>query len=321
MARFCFRTAPLSRREFVRVVLQGATIAAAGGIASGVGAATQNLKLGNIPIVNFAAVYRLRAISKDFGFDIEFVNFPSGTERLNALAAGYIDGAGTGVTQPILLRSKGVPLKIVSDLSRKGKGLIVGSAIQKFGDLRGKDIGSVPGSGPDIFLRQKLTDEGLNPERDVNLVNIDFLQMPTAVLGGRVAAASSNEPQVASFEAKGGRVLSYLGDTKLGDIDGVMNFPDSFVKKDRGLAKAVVAALARASRELQSDPNLVVETMADVVKVEKDVIRRSLKNLQFTIKPDAKALANLATVMSDMKLIERAPAVDEYLDMSLVEGL
>jgi len=64
-----------------------------------------------------------------------------------------------------------------------------------------------------------------------------------------------------------------------------------------------------------------VETMADVVKVEKDVIRRSLKNLQFTIKPDAKALANLATVMSDMKLIERAPAVDEYLDMSLVEGL
>ena len=321
MTKFSFRTAMISRRKFVGLTLQGAAVASLGSMANAANGATQNLKLGNIPIVNFAAVYRLRAIAKDFGFEVEFVNFPSGTERLNALAAGYIDGAGTGVTQPILLRSKGVPLRIVSDLSRKGKGLIIGSGIQKFADLRGKDIGSVPGSGPDIFLRQKLSDEGLNPERDVNLVNIDFLQMSTAVLGGRVAAASSNEPQIASFESKGGRVLSYLSDTKLGDIDGVMNFPDSFIKKDRGLAKAVVAGLARATRELHADPNLVVATMADVVKVDKDVILRSLKNLEFTIKPDAKALANLAATMKEMKLIEREPAVDEYLDLSLVEGL
>lgn len=319
MTTFAFRTAPLTRREFVELLFKGGVAASLSGYGATALGATQTLKLGNIPVVNFAAVYRLRSISKDFGFHVEFINFPSGTERLNALAAGYIDGAGTGVTQPILLRSKGVPIKIVSDLSRKGKGLIVGSAIQKFADLRGKDIGSVPGSGPDIFLRQKLTEEGFNPDRDVNLVNIDFLQMPTAVLSGRVAAASGNEPQIANFEAKGGRVLSYLSDTRLGDIDGVMNFPDSFIKKDRGLAKAVVAALAKATQELQRDPNLVVETMADVVKVERDVIRRSLKNLTFTIRPDAKALSNLAATMKDMKLIERVPAVQEYLDMSLVE--
>src|SRR3979411_1350225 len=132
MTTFSFRTAPLTRREFVTVVLKGSAALSIGGIAHDALSATQSLKLGNIPVVNFAAVYRLRAISKDFGFEVEFVNFPSGTERLNALAAGYIDGAGTGVTQPILLRSKGVPLKIVSDLSRKGKGLMVGSGIQKF---------------------------------------------------------------------------------------------------------------------------------------------------------------------------------------------
>lgn len=320
MTKFSFRAAALTRREFVELAIKGATAVTLGGAVPGASAAAQALKLGNIPVVNFAAVYRLRAIGKDFGFNVEFINFPNGTERLNALAAGYIDGAGTGVTQPILLRSKGVPIRIVCDLSRKGKGLIVANAVSSFSDLRGKDIGSVPGSGPDIFLRQKLVDEGLNPDKDVNLVNIDFLQMPTAVLSGRVAGASSNEPQIASFEAKGGRVLSYLSDTRLGDIDGVMNFPDSFVKKDRGLARAVVAALARASRELQADPNLVVETMADVVKVEKDVIRRSLKNLTFTVKPDAKALATLGTTMKAMNLIERTPAVEEYLDMSLVEG-
>jgi len=65
----------------------------------------------------------------------------------------------------------------------------------------------------------------------------------------------------------------------------------------------------------------VVETMADVVKVEKDVVRRSLKNLTFSVKPDGKALATLATTMKTMNLIERTPAVEEYLDTSLVEGV
>jgi NitT/TauT family transport system substrate-binding protein len=214
-----------------------------------------------------------------------------------------------------------VPIKIVSDLSRRGKGLIVQNDIEKFSDLRGKDIGSVPGSGPDIFLRQKLAEQGLEAGRDVNLVNVDFLQMPTAVLAGRVAAASAAEPQIASFEAQGGRVLSYLSDTKLGDIDGVMNFPDNFIKRDRGLAKAVVAALAKATLDLQRDPDLVVETMAGVAKVEEDVVRRSLKNLTFSIKPDVKALANLAATMKDMALIERIPSVEEYVDMSLVNEI
>lgn len=317
MSNVTFGVVPFGRRDFMNLALKGSAAIAIGGAAGASLAATSSLKVGNLPVVNFASVYRLRAIAKDFGFGVEFINFPSGTERLNALAAGSIDAAGTGVTQPILLRSKGVPIKIVCDLSRKGKGLIVGSGIQKFADLRGKDIGSVPGSGPDIFLRQKLADEGLKPG-DVNLVNIDFLQMSTAVLAGRVAAASSNEPQIAAFESKGGRVLSYLSDTKLGDIDGVMNFPDDFIKRDRGLAKAVVAALARASKELQADPNLVVSTMADVVNVDKDVVRRSVSNLTFTVKPDSKALGNLAAVMKEMNIIERAPAVDDYLDLSLV---
>lgn len=314
MATSSVRIAPMSRRELLALAVGGLAGYAAPRAA---GAQAKNLKLGNVPVVNFASIYRLRTISKQFGFQVEFVNFPSGTERLNALAAGYIDGAPTGVTQPILLRSKGVPIKIVADTSRKGKGIMAGKTINSFKDLRSKDIGSVPGSGPDIFLRQKLLDEGINPGQDVNLVNVDWLQMAAAVLSGRVAAASGNEPYIADFVLKGGRVLSYLNDTKLGDIDGVMNFPDSFIKKDRELAKAVVAAIAKATQEAR-DPNVVVETMADVVKVDKAVILKSLENMTFSVKPDAKALANLAEAMKSMGLITRVPAVDEYLDMSLV---
>jgi len=323
MSKFSVRIGTLDRRAFMGSALKGvAGLMMAGAGRGAFGAdALKPLKLGNIAIVNFAPVYRFKAIAKNYGFDVEFVNFPSGTERLNALAAGYIDGSPSGSTQPILLRSKGVPIKIVCDIAHKGKGLMVGSAVRTFADLRGKDIATVRGATTDIWLRQKLMDEGLDPDRDVNLVNLDYLQMANAVQANRVTAASGAEPQIAAFESKGGRVLSYLTETKLGDIDAGLCFLDGFIKKDRGLAKAVVAGMAKASHDIQANPDLVPDMMTDIVKVDRDVIRASLKNLSFPIKPDPKALTNLAGILKDMKMIERVPAIDEYLDMSLVNEI
>jgi NitT/TauT family transport system substrate-binding protein len=313
----------MTRREFMTYTAQFASAVTACATAGSVLAAesARKLKVGSIQIVNFAAIYRFRTTAKAYGLDVELVNFPSGTERLNALASGAIDAAPTGSSQPINLRSKGVPIKIVADVVRKGKGLMVATGIQSFNDLRGKDIGTVRGATTDIWLRQKLHDEGLNPDRDVNLVNMDYLQMATAVLAGRVPAASGAEPQIAAFEAKGGRVLSYLTETKLGDIDAVLCFLDAFISKDRVLAKTVVAALAKSSQDLQQNPELVVEMMADALKMDREIIQRSLKNLTFSIKPDPTALANLATAMKELNLIERVPRTDEYLDMSLVNEL
>lgn len=318
MAKRTIKLGTPNRRTF----LSAAGALMLGGFVEGHAAdATRPLKVGSIPIVNFAAIYRFKSIAKQYGFDVDLVNFPSGTERLNALAAGYLDCSPTGSTQPILLRSKGVPIKITSDVCRKGKGLMVAKDITNFADLRGKDIGTVRGATTDIWLRQKLSDEGLNPDRDVNLVNMDYLQMATAVLAGRVAAASGAEPQIAAFEAKGGRVLTYLTDTKLGDIDAVMCFMEAFIQKDRGQAKAIVAALAQASRDLQRDPDLVPAMMAEVVKMDPAIIRRSLKNLAFFVKPDEKALSNLAIAMKDLNLIDRVPDTAEYLDLSLVNEI
>jgi hypothetical protein len=55
--------------------------------------------------------------------------------------------------------------------------------------------------------------------------------------------------------------------------------------------------------------------------MDREIIQRSLKNLTFSIKPDPTALANLATAMKELNLIERVPRTDEYLDMSLVNEL
>ena len=322
MGKFVVRIGGPSRRAFMLNLAKASAALMVGGNASRLLAAdAKTLKLGNIAIVNFASVYRFKEISSQYGFSVEFVNFPSGTERLNALASGYLDGTPSGSTQPIILRSKGVPIRIVCDVVHKGKGLMVAKGIQKFADLKGKDIGNVRGSTTDIWLRQKLAEEGLDPDKDVNLVNMGYLEMANAVLAERVAGASGAEPQIAAFESKGGRVLSYLTETKLGDIDACMCFLDSFIKKDRGLVKAVVAGMAKATQDLQQNPALVPQMMADIVKVDPEIIRKSLKNLTFAVKPDPNALKNLSSIMLRLKLIEREPSIDEYLDMSLVNEI
>lgn len=137
----------------------------------------------------------------------------------------------------------------------------------------------------------------MDPDKDVNLVNMGYLEMANAVLANRVAGASGAEPQIAAFEAKGGRVLSYLTDTKLGDIDACMCFLDSYIKNNRSLAKTVVAGMAKATQDLQQNPNLVPEMMASIVKVDPDIIRKSLNNLTFAVRPNPNALKNLSSTM------------------------
>jgi NitT/TauT family transport system substrate-binding protein len=333
-----------SRRDIIRlafaatggVALGGVLAACANGDGDGNGAApTPTATSGNgngngavdmrdfssaiVPVTNFAGLFRLQAISQErFGFELEFTQFASGTESTEALAAGRVDIAPTGVTQPIILVTQGAPVKIVADTSRLGKGLMVGEGINSFEDLLGQDIGSVGGSGPDIFLRKKLTEEGIDPDADVTLVNVPYLEMPAAVEQGLVAGASGNEPWISVHRQNGGTVLSFLDDTELGDIDGVFSFNQSLLD-DRELAKAFLAAYAEAQDELNDDPDLVVETMEPHLDIDEEILRMSLENLRFTTVPDRDALENLATVMQELGQIETVPAVDDFLDISLIE--
>ncbi|MEO9652084.1 MAG: ABC transporter substrate-binding protein [Roseobacter sp.] len=88
------------------------------------------------------------------------------------------------------LQGGGIEVDLIND------GLIVkeGSGIESFADLKGKTVGHVPGIQWRTITRHLVRAAGLDPDKDVTLVDLAVPQQVPAVLGGSVDATLSLEP-------------------------------------------------------------------------------------------------------------------------------
>ncbi|MZR30706.1 ABC transporter substrate-binding protein [Sneathiella litorea] len=88
------------------------------------------------------------------------------------------------------LQGGGIKINLIND------GLIVqdGSDIKSFADLKGKTIGHVPGIQWRTITKHLVRAAGLDPDKDVKLIDLAVPQQIPAVLGGSVDATLSLEP-------------------------------------------------------------------------------------------------------------------------------
>ena len=88
------------------------------------------------------------------------------------------------------LQGGGIKIDLIND------GLIVksGSPIKSFSDLEGYTIGHVPGIQWRTITRHLIRSSGLDPDKQVKLVDLAVPQQVPAVLGGSVDATLSLEP-------------------------------------------------------------------------------------------------------------------------------
>jgi len=88
------------------------------------------------------------------------------------------------------LQGGGIKVGLIND------GLIVkpDSDIKSFADLRGKKLGHVPGIQWRTISRHMVRASGLDPDKDVTLVDLAVGMQVPAVVGGSVDATLSLEP-------------------------------------------------------------------------------------------------------------------------------
>ena len=174
--------------------------------------------------------------------------FTNPADQKMALLAGSLDLCGTTLAHAIHAASRGEPVVVVAALCNKCSALVVkkDGPIQSIKDLAGKKIGYVPGTMHEILLREALTKNGINPNRDVKLVRVDFFDMGLALARGSIDAFLSGEPFPTLAVLEGyGRILAY---PYYGGGIGTIN-AGMLVKRDT-IAKSPdkVAALVRAQR-------------------------------------------------------------------------
>jgi NitT/TauT family transport system substrate-binding protein len=253
----------------------------------------------------FLPAYRVADDLKAQGIVVKIIEFPSATERVEAVAAGYAQMSYAGLTASILLRARGKDVVVVASTNEKGRALVSRPDIPDIKGLKGKKIGVTFGSIEQMTLIAVLRENGLDANKDVTLINMPATDQPIALSGGSIDAYMGFEPwAVFGVKKFGGKVLSYPYGTSLGAIDSGVETNEAFIKEYPDLVKAVVAAHVKAVKYYQSNPADVIKAGVDNYKVPEDIMKDSMKNVDLTyaIKPDQiKALAKFLIEMGFIK--------------------
>jgi len=147
---------------------------------------------------------------KDAGIDVSVIDIPN---PVSAFAAGEVDIADgdPGTYIPAIVNK--VPIKIVSNMWRnKGAYWIIAKpGIKSFADLKGKKVGAAQATGGmKLTLMEVLSQNGIDPKKDVELIANGFYQTAYATLtSGEVDATIIHQPYATLAEKDGvGHVLA-----------------------------------------------------------------------------------------------------------------
>ena len=259
-------------------------------------------------------------------YELEVLPFTNPGDQKAALLAGELDMTGTTLVTAISAAAAGEPIKVVCSLCNKCSALVVGkdSGIEKEEDLKGKTIAYVPGTMHHALLLDVLERAGLDAEKDVELVRIDFFDMGQALADGTIDAFCSGEPYPSDAILKGyGRVLSYpYFDDSISTINAGMIVTEDTIKNNPELVQALVNAHMKATDYLQENQDVWFEKSYEF-GTTKEIMEISSQNIELCGDIDEAFIQhtkNLAQKMKELGIINEVPDVDAMFDLSFLEN-
>jgi NitT/TauT family transport system substrate-binding protein len=251
-------------------------------------------------------------------------SFTNPADQKTALLAGSLDMCGTTLAHAIHSASIGQPVVLVAALCNKSSALVVrkGGPVKKVADLKGRKIGYVPGTMHEILLRETLTRNGLSPDRDVQLMRVDFFDMGMALAGGGIDAFLSGEPFPTLAVDQGyGEILSYpYYEESVGTINAGMLVERKTIEKHPERVQTLVNAHVHATEFLQTHPDEWLKR-ASSFGAELRVLEKAAPNMELAWRMDAdfvKRARALGQRMEELGVIRNQPDYDRLFDLSFV---
>jgi len=230
----------------------------------------------------------------DHNLDVTVINFPSGVEALQAVAAGQVDVTTAADVPVAAVLTRSPSLKIVADGSRWEGSRIVArrsAGITELADLAGKSIGTPLGTSAAYYVANALSQNAI----DADLVQVSPSAMVTAATQRNVDAVSIFQPyQAQVIQALGDDAVSLAGGT-YSQHSLYLASPTAVSEKPQALT-AFVASLADASAPLQSGADSAVQAVAQATQLDAGLLREVLAEFDFTVQLQPE----LATDLSDL---------------------
>jgi ABC-type nitrate/sulfonate/bicarbonate transport system substrate-binding protein len=266
-------------------------------------------------------------------YEVEWIRFSGSGDATPALVAGKLDGClATPFPMANAIFQSRVPVTIVHQLLSFGfdghydDAAVVraDSGINKFADLKGKifgvnAIGGTVEQGVRILARKN----GLNPDRDLTIVEGRPPFLPQMVRENKVQAATLFQPFFEQAMAKGDmKVLFTVSDIYGGPTDYVfMIFDDKFLKANSRAVRDYVEDYLRAVNWSLDNRPEAVRIYAEQWKLPLEVADSYLLTKKdYLVRRDgrvsAKDIQPIVDALAANSFIPQAFNVSKYMDLS-----
>ena len=257
------------------------------------------------------------------GLDVEIVYIPGGSTVVQAMASGEVQFGRGSATEVVSAHMAGFPLKILAALIDKFVySFVTPATVVKPSDLKGRAVAiSRFGSGSDFITRMALKSWGLEPGKDVTILQVgNSPERLAAIVGGKVHGSILSLSQTPRAKKLGLRVLADLSQIDTEYPQGVLYVTSSLIEKRPDLIRSFLSAYVEGIRQFKTNKQVAYNIIAkssglkDRAEIEE---YHSLLSKSFLLDYPMPTLSGVKTVLEDLG--SKNPKVREIKPEELLE--
>jgi NitT/TauT family transport system substrate-binding protein len=224
--------------------------------------AKDNLPIGYTAITGIKAglwVAEEAGIFEKYNIQPHLILITSGSKMVQAMLGGDLPLAGAAGNAAVDAALAGADIVMIGALAKVPAFYIMASPeIKSIEDLRGKAVGVTRfGSSTDFTIRYLLRKHGLNPDRDVTMIQAGDLFAAAAMLKSKaIVAAPFSSPTNLRAQEAGARVLMNMGEAGIYFPHDAWMARRSFINANEDLIRRFMKGYSEGVAKLFSDPDL-----------------------------------------------------------------
>jgi len=247
----------------------------------------------------------------------------SGGVHFGALGTAFLQSAMQGADQVLLAAHINYfPYRVVGLPSVAGKDGLKGAtiAISRFG------------SNADAALRIALRQAGLDPVKDVTIVQLGTQPERLAALNGRRIQATIMSPPFSSAAKKSGlKVILDMAQMRVAFPEIGLVASRDYVAKNRANARGLIQAYLEAIRDIKKNKEPALKIMAKYLRMDLETNRDILTDaydetiasdeMEKKPYPNRDGMKLAVELIAKQRNISPVPAIDNFIDIGILEEL